>query len=96
MKIREPIISVGCSRVHKNEPYWNSECYLLCELIQIVLCTKFCGAPHQLRAMRSDLVQRLQANKCELCGSQGDCEVHHVRKLVDLKKRWARRPIKPE
>lgn len=35
---------------------------------------------------RSDLVQRLQANKCELCGSNQNCEVHHVRKLADLKK----------
>ncbi len=35
---------------------------------------------------RSDLIERLQANKCELCGSKEDCEVHHVRKLADLKK----------
>jgi group II intron reverse transcriptase/maturase len=44
---------------------------------------------------RSDLVQRLQADECELCGSKQDCEVHHVRKLRDLRKRWAGRPIKP-
>ena len=36
----------------------------------------------------SDLIQRLQANTCELCGRQGRCEVHHVRKLSDLKTRW--------
>ncbi len=45
---------------------------------------------------RSDLVQRLQANKCELCGSTQNCEVHHVRKLKDLKQRWAGRRTKPK
>ena len=44
---------------------------------------------------RSDLVQRLRANQCELCGSTEPCEVHHVRKLADLKKRWAGRKQKP-
>lgn len=47
-------------------------------------------------AYRSDLVNRLQAEKCELCGSRQDCEVHHVRKLSDLKRRWAGRKEKPE
>jgi hypothetical protein len=45
---------------------------------------------------RSDLIQRLQANACELCGSTQDCEVHHVRKLKDLKKRWAGRKSRPD
>jgi len=45
--------------------------------------------------IRSDLLRRLQADKCELCGSAGDCVVHHVKKLVDLKRRWAGRE-KPE
>lgn len=45
---------------------------------------------------RSDLIQRLQADTCELCGSDGQCEVHHVRKLTDLKKRWQGRKAKPE
>ncbi|MBU1750667.1 MAG: maturase [Chloroflexi bacterium] len=44
---------------------------------------------------RSDLIQRLQADKCELCGSHESCEVHHIRKLADLKKRWAGRKEKP-
>lgn len=44
---------------------------------------------------RSDLIQRLQADTCELCGTQGKCEVHHVRKLADLKQRWAGRKEKP-
>jgi group II intron reverse transcriptase/maturase len=45
--------------------------------------------------VRSDLVQRLQADTCELCGSRKDCEVHHVRKLSDLKRRWQGRKEKP-
>ena len=45
---------------------------------------------------RSDLIQRMQANECELCGSQERCEVHHVRKLSDLKNRWSGRKQKPD
>jgi len=45
--------------------------------------------------VRADLIGRLQADTCELCGSQENCEVHHVRKLVDLKRRWAGRREKP-
>ena len=43
----------------------------------------------------SDLIQRLQADTCELCGAQDHCEVHHVRKLADLKQRWANRKHVP-
>ena len=32
----------------------------------------------------TELVERLLADKCELCGSTNGCEVHHVRKLADL------------
>ncbi len=42
-----------------------------------------------------ELIQRLNANKCEICGSTNNVEVHHVRKLADLKKRWAGRREKP-
>jgi group II intron reverse transcriptase/maturase len=49
-----------------------------------------------IRGLRSDLIQRLQADKCELCGSQERCEVHHIRKLSDLKQRWRGRKAKPE
>lgn len=49
----------------------------------------------QWRYKRFDLIQRLQADTCELCGSQVDVQVHHVRKLSDLKKRWAGRRTKP-
>lgn len=33
---------------------------------------------------RSQVVQRLLAQECELCGSQLNIEVHHIRKLADL------------
>lgn len=37
---------------------------------------------------RTEFEQRLLANKCEACGStEGQMEVHHVRKLKDLKKK---------
>jgi group II intron reverse transcriptase/maturase len=55
-------------------------------------------APYRERVkdVRSDLIRRLQADTCELCGTQGKCVVHHVRKLADLKQRWAGRREKPE
>ncbi|MCC2497301.1 MULTISPECIES: reverse transcriptase/maturase family protein [Bacillus cereus group] len=35
---------------------------------------------------RTSLIERLTANKCEWCGATGvDLEIHHVRKLKDLK-----------
>jgi len=35
---------------------------------------------------RSELIQRLLADRCEMCGFTENIEVHHVRKLADLKK----------
>lgn len=52
--------------------------------------------PFELSLSRTDLVQRLQANTCEMCGSQDNIQVHHVRKLAELKRRWAGRKEKPE
>lgn len=40
---------------------------------------------------RSEVVQRLLAGKCELCGREGPVEVHHIRKLADIN-RPGRRP----
>jgi hypothetical protein len=34
---------------------------------------------------RNELAQRLLADTCELCGSHERCQVHHIRKLADLK-----------
>ena len=42
---------------------------------------------------RNELLKRLLADTCELCGSRQDCEVHHIRKLADLKTKG--RPTKP-
>lgn len=42
-----------------------------------------------------DLLVRLKADVCELCGSTDRCQVHHIRKLAELKKRWAGRKEKP-
>ena len=46
---------------------------------------------------RTELVQRLLADRCELCGSRQNIQVHHVRALKDLERegrtempRWAR------
>jgi group II intron reverse transcriptase/maturase len=35
----------------------------------------------------NELIKRLLADKCELCGSRTDIEVHHIRKLADLKEK---------
>jgi group II intron reverse transcriptase/maturase len=40
---------------------------------------------------RSEVVQRLLAGKCELCGTEGTVHVHHIRKLADID-RPGRRP----
>jgi hypothetical protein len=34
---------------------------------------------------RSELIQRLLADKCEQCGSEEKVEVHHIHRLADLK-----------
>jgi group II intron reverse transcriptase/maturase len=46
---------------------------------------------HKPASKRSELVQRLVAGKCELCGLEGPIEVHHIRKLADID-RPGRRP----
>ncbi len=40
--------------------------------------------PKEVFSGRSEVVQRLLAQECELCGSMNKCEVHHIRKLADL------------
>ncbi len=34
---------------------------------------------------RSEVVQRLLAQECEICGATDNIEVHHIRKLADIK-----------
>lgn len=36
---------------------------------------------------RTELLERLLKDVCELCGKGQDCEVHHVRKIADLTKK---------
>ena len=40
--------------------------------------------PQRYRAERNELIKRLLAVKCEMCGSTVDVEVHHIRALRDL------------
>jgi Type II intron maturase len=46
--------------------------------------------PTTIWSGRSELAERLLAEKCELCGSMDDIQVHHIHKLADLKgkSRW--------
>jgi hypothetical protein len=44
-------------------------------------------------AKRNELIHRLLAGQCELCESTDRLEVHHLRKLADLKRHD--RPDKP-
>jgi hypothetical protein len=39
----------------------------------------------------AQLITRLNANQCELCGSDENVEVHHVRKLKDIKDKYKKR-----
>jgi group II intron reverse transcriptase/maturase len=42
---------------------------------------------------RSEVVERLMAQECELCGAKDNIEVHHIRKLADLERKGqAKRP----
>ncbi len=42
--------------------------------------------PQFVMTNRSELLQRVLADKCELCESKEKVEVHHIRKLADLEK----------
>jgi group II intron reverse transcriptase/maturase len=44
-------------------------------------------APLRICGPRTELVQRLLAHTCELCGSEDNVEVHHVRALKDLRRK---------
>ncbi len=37
------------------------------------------------QSTHTELVQRMLADKCEICGASNYCQVHHIRKLSDLK-----------
>ena len=40
--------------------------------------------PQRYRSGRNELIKRLEADECEMCGSAVDVEVHHIRALHDL------------
>jgi hypothetical protein len=42
--------------------------------------------PQFLMTTRNELLKRVLADQCELCGSKEHVEVHHIRKLADLEK----------
>jgi group II intron reverse transcriptase/maturase len=42
--------------------------------------------PINLGRKRSQLIRRLMADQCELCGKKEQLEVHHIRKLANLRK----------
>src|SRR5262249_25878702 len=44
------------------------------------------AAWHRPASKRSEVVQRLLAGKCELCGDEGPVQVHHIRKLAGIDK----------
>ena len=51
------------------------------------------GIEAGISSNRSELLERLLAQECELCGSKDKIEVHHIRKLSDLvRKRQSDRP----
>jgi hypothetical protein len=41
--------------------------------------------PYKVYSGRTELIKRLMADTCELCGSKKNIEVHHIRKLTDVK-----------
>jgi hypothetical protein len=45
---------------------------------------------------RNELVTRLLADECELCGSHEQINVHHIRKLKDLKRQYQGRKTPPK
>ena len=48
---------------------------------QVVLVDR---KPQLYRFNRNELIKRLLADECELCGSTEDIQVHHIRALRDL------------
>lgn len=40
--------------------------------------------PYTVYGGRTELIKRLLADQCEICGSKDDIVVHHIRKLADL------------
>lgn len=45
---------------------------------------------------RSELIDRLLNDKCELCGSTSNIEVHHINKVSNIRRKWQGRKTKPQ
>src|ERR1700722_8005033 len=41
---------------------------------------------------QAELVDRLRADRCELCGLEGPCVVFQVKRLADLRRSWKAKP----
>lgn len=41
--------------------------------------------PYNAMKTSTEIIQRLLADKCEICGKTGDVEVHHIRAIKDIK-----------
>src|SRR5258708_2100656 len=52
--------------------------------------------PYAIVAYRTELVCRLTAQRCELCDATNQLEVHHIRALRDVHKRYRGRPNPPK
>jgi len=61
--------------------YWGG---ISCARVKNIGLVVMHDQPAQLRNTHSELVQRLLADTCEICGSQGNVEVHHTNKLRNL------------
>lgn len=48
------------------------------------------NTPTVYTARQNEVVRRLLAGGCELCGASGKVEVHHIRKLADLRQEGRR------
>ena len=53
---------------------------------QAAVQTRIDDVAHVRWSDRTELVKRLLANACELCGSTDNVQVHHIRKLADLRR----------
>ncbi|MGD0611283.1 MAG: reverse transcriptase domain-containing protein [Anaerolineales bacterium] len=40
--------------------------------------------PYNAKASRTEIIQRLLADKCEICGKTGDVEVHHIKAIKNV------------
>lgn len=48
--------------------------------------------PKEIKASHTELLQRVLRDCCELCGAREGIQVHHIRKLADLKKQGGKNP----